>query len=204
MHVEHEAQSLIHYPVDRVGLSKWDYQWLHTSANHIYQRCLSMMTLQPVDSAQKQPLKLQARWPPCAGSSSISTTAANCPNSPVTYPAELGQVNSYSLIDSKIGTALGLDTNTPTAQAGAAGGTAGGSVAGTPLTVNGLANGVNNSGTQANTNGQGNGQGSVGAGNGNMNGNGNTGGLNGNGNGIGSVGNGNGSNNGNGNTNSQG
>ncbi|CAL8462862.1 g2396 [Coccomyxa elongata] len=135
------------------------------------------------------------------GSSSVSTTTANCPNSPVTYPAELGQVNSYSLIDSKTGTALGLDTNTPTAQAG---GTAGGSVAGTPLTVNGLANGVNNSGTQASTNGQGNGQGSVGAGNGNQNGNGNAGGLNGNGNGIGNVGNGNGSNNGNGNTNTQG
>ncbi len=186
---------------DRVRLCQWDHQWLHTSANNIPQRCLSMMTLQPADSAQKQPLELQASWPPCAGSSSVSSTTANCPNSPVTYPAELGQVNSYSLIDSKTGTALGLDTNTPTAQAG---GTAGGSVAGTPLTVNGLANGVNNSGAQASTNGQGNGQGSVGAGNGNQNGNGNAGGLNGNGNGIGNVGNGNGSNNGNGNTNTQG
>ncbi|BDA48144.1 hypothetical protein COCOBI_11-4030 [Coccomyxa sp. Obi] len=138
------------------------------------------------------------------GSSSVSTTTTSCPNSPVTNPAGLGQVSSYSLIDSKLGTALGLDTNTPTAQAGAAGGTAAGSVPGTTFSVNGLANGVNNSGAQASTNGQGNGQGSVGAGNGNQNGSGNSGGLNGNGNGIGNVGNGNGSNNGNGNTNTQG
>ena len=145
---------------------------------------------------------MQASWPPCAGSSSVSATNANCPSSPVRYPADVGKVNAYSLIDSKIGTALGLDTNTPASQA--AGGSAAGSVPSTPLAVNGLANGVNNSGAQANTNGQGNGQGSVGAGNGNQNGNGNSGGLNGNGNGIGNVGNGNGSNNGNGNTNTQG
>lgn len=134
---------------------------------------------------------------PCAGSGSV-ITVSNCPASPVTYPAGVGQVSSYSLVDSKIGSVLGLDTNTAPAQAGAA---ASGAAPNTPLTVNGLANGVNNAGTG---NGQGNGEGNSGAGNGNQNGNNNSGSLNGNGNGIGNVGNGNGVNNGNGNTNSQG
>ena len=55
---------------------------------------------------------------PCAGSGSVNTVN-NCPASPVTYPAGVGQVSSYSLVDSKIGSVLGLDTNTAPAQAGA-------------------------------------------------------------------------------------
>jgi hypothetical protein len=150
---------------------------------------------QHLDSDQSN--SFNASLPACAGSSSVSNTR-NCPNSPVTWPTGSGQVSSFSVVDSKLGTALGLDTNSaPAAQAGAAAG-----VPSSPLAVNGLANGLNNTpGTQ---NGQGNGQGSVGAGNGNQNGNNNAGSLNGNGNGIGNTGNGNGVGNGNGNTNPQG
>lgn len=136
-----------------------------------------------------------AAWPLCAGSSSVSNVAS-CPDTPVTYPP--GSVSSYSVVDTKLGNALGLDTNTPAQQAGTGAAAGGGTAANTPLAVNGLMNGGNNAGTN---NGLGNGQGNSGAGNGNRNGNSNAGSANGNGNGIGNVGNGNGVNNGNGNTN---
>jgi hypothetical protein len=122
----------------------------------------------------------------------------SCQPTPVMVPMANGAVGSYSLVDSKLGTALGLDTNTvPGAQASLSGQVP--TPPPPPAAVNGIQNGANNTTPD---NGRGNGAGAVGAGNGNNNGNNNVGGPNGNGNGIGSVGTGNGSNDGNGNTNS--
>lgn len=42
----------------------------------------------------------------------MTPTNAACAPAPVTLP---GGVSSYSLVDSKVGTLLGLDTNTPQA-----------------------------------------------------------------------------------------
>ena len=130
--------------------------------------------------------------------SAQSTDTAGCKAETVTFPTA-GSVSSYSLVDSKVGNALGLDTNTPQGTPGNGGSSAsgsGGSQNAAPP-VNGVQNGQGNTGG---TSGMGNGAGAVGAGNGNFNGNGNAAGNNGNGNGVGSVGNGNGQNNGNNNS----
>lgn len=125
----------------------------------------------------------------------MQNTNTGCTAQTVTFPTA-GSVSSYSLVDSKVGNALGLDTNTPQSSGTAGGGGSGTSVAAaTP--VNGVQNGQGNTGSN---NGMGNGGGSQGAGNGNFNGNGNFGSGNGNNNGVGSIGNGNGQNNGNNNS----